>query len=199
MKYCRLSVLLVSAIFIAAMLSCGEAEMDVEQRIDNLLGQMTLEEKVDMVSGVSWMDSKSIERLVIPALNTADGPLGIRSWAEIAAPSTDSPDGTEVLPEAPPVHATAFPAGVALASTWNADAVEQVGGAIGQQLRDLGRNMLLAPTLNIHRLPQGGRNFESYSEDPYLASRMAVAYIQGVQSQGVIATAKHYRSQQSGV
>jgi beta-glucosidase len=92
----------------------------------------------------------------------------------------------------PSVPATAFPAGVALAATWNPELIEQVGRTIGQEARTLNKDMMLAPCVNIQRTPYGGRNFESYSEDPYLASRMAVAYIKGVQGQGVIATVKHF-------
>lgn len=79
-----------------------------------------------------------------------------------------------------------------MAATWDPDLVQREGQAIGQQVRAFGRNMLLGPTVNIARLPQWGRNFEGYGEDPYLASRMAVAYIKGVQGEGVIGTVKHF-------
>ena len=99
----------------------------------------------------------------------------------------------------PSVPTTAFPSGIALAATWNPDLIEEVGRVIGQEARTLNKDMMLAPCVNIQRAPYGGRNFESYGEDPYLASRMAVAYIKGVQSQGVIATVKHFAGEQSGV
>jgi beta-glucosidase len=160
-------------------------KLSVEQRVDDLLGRMTLEEKVEMLGGTGF-ESNPNSRLGIPAIRMADGPQGIR----INFPRRDhESEGTtkEVA-----VPATAFPCGATLAATWNPDLVQQVGRAIAQEARTLNKDMLLAPCVNIQRVPHGGRNFESYGEDPYLASRMAVAYIQGVQSQGVIATVKHF-------
>ena len=145
----------------------------VEQRINDLLPRMTLEEKITMIHGDpnagTGMDTKSIPRLGIPKISTTDGPHGVR-W-----------DVT-----------TAFPTGVTIASTWNQALIEKVGVAIGRETLARGRNTILGPCVNIHRVPFGGRNFESYSEDPYLAGRIAVGYIKGVQSQNVIATPKHY-------
>ncbi len=149
--------------------------LDVESRVERLLARMTLEEKLDLLSGTGF-DSKPNARLGIPAIRMADGPQGIR---------LESPSDAAAAP-------TAFPCGAALAATWNPDLVRAVGRSIAQQARALGKDMLLAPCVNIQRLPQGGRNFETYSEDPHLASRMAVAYIGGVQSRGVIATVKHF-------
>ena len=90
------------------------------------------------------------------------------------------------------VTTTAFPAGVAMAATWDTQLVESQGRAIGQEVKALGRDMILGPTVNINRTPLWGRNFEGYGEDPYLTSRLAVAYIKGVQGEGVIATVKHF-------
>ncbi len=90
------------------------------------------------------------------------------------------------------VHTTAFPAGIAMGATWDTDLLENQGHAIGQEEKALGRDMILGPTVNINRTPLWGRNFEAYGEDPYLTSRLAVAYIRGVQSEGVIATVKHF-------
>jgi beta-glucosidase len=171
-----------------ASASCGgsgpaayqNTQLPVDQRIADLLARMTLEEKVDMVSGVTWMDTRSVPRLGIPALKMNDGPLGVRYWA-IDTSGKRGSFGT-----------TAFPAGVAMAATWDLDLVARQGKAIGQQVRAFGRNMLLGPVVNIARLPQWGRNFEGYGEDPYLVSRLAVSYIKGVQSEGVIGTVKHY-------
>ena len=88
--------------------------------------------------------------------------------------------------------AAAFPAGTVLAATWNTALVERVGQALAEETKTKGAQVLLGPTVNIHRSPLGGRNFESFSEDPYLTARMAVAYITGLQSQGIGACVKHY-------
>jgi beta-glucosidase len=141
----------------------------IEQKVTALLNKMTLEEKVDMISGVNTFYSKANIRLGIPSFKMTDGPLGVHG-----------------------PNATAYPAGVCMAATWNADLIRETGAAIGSEAKAAGKNVLLGPTMNIHRLPGGGRNFESFGEDPFLASRMAVSYINGVQSEGVIATAKHF-------
>jgi beta-glucosidase len=143
--------------------------------IDDLLNQMTLPEKVSLLAGADMWHTVPVERLGIPALKVTDGPNGARGEGFMG--------GTK---------AACFPVGLALASTWNTELVERVGQALGQEARSKGARVLLAPTVNIHRSPLNGRNFECYSEDPYLSARMAVAYITGVQSQGVGATVKHY-------
>ncbi|MDZ7265011.1 MAG: glycoside hydrolase family 3 protein, partial [candidate division KSB1 bacterium] len=140
----------------------------IEAKIDSLIQQMTLEEKAEMVGGTGF-DSKPLARLGIPALRMTDGPVGVRSG-----------------------QATAFPVSVAMAATWDPDLIRQLGQALGREAKAKGKNVLLGPCLNIHRVPHGGRNFESFGEDPFLASRMAVAYVEGVQSEHVIATAKHF-------
>jgi beta-glucosidase len=145
------------------------------EHIEGLLGQLTLEEKVSMLAGADTWRTVAVERLHIPALKMSDGPNGARGDAFSGG-----------------VSAAAFPAGIVLASTWNTALVERVGQALAQEAKTKGAQVLLAPTVNIHRSPLGGRNFESFSEDPYLTSRMAVAYINGLQSQGVGATVKHY-------
>ncbi|HXR66636.1 MAG TPA: glycoside hydrolase family 3 C-terminal domain-containing protein [Ktedonobacteraceae bacterium] len=144
--------------------------------LEDLLRQMTLQEKVSMLAGANMWQTVSIERLGIPAIKVTDGPNGARGGGGFT-------DG---------IKAACFPAGIALASTWNPAMVGRVGQALAQEARTKGASVLLAPTINIHRSPLNGRNFECYSEDPYLTGRMAVAYIQGVQSQGVGATVKHY-------
>jgi beta-glucosidase len=171
-----------------------DPKLPVEQRVDDLLSRMTIEEKVDMLGGTGF-DSKPNARLGIPAIKMADGPQGVR----INIPHPPHAHGTGGPgPEfwekmrAIAVPATAFPACDAWAATWNPDLIRQVGQTVGQEARTLNKDMMLAPCVNIQREPQGGRNFESYGEDPYLASRIAVAYIKGVQSQGVIATVKHF-------
>jgi beta-glucosidase len=161
-----------------------DPKLSVEQRVEDLLARMEPEEKVEMLSGTGF-DSKPNARLGIPAIKMADGPQGVRI-------NFRRPRSSSVKTNALPVPATAFPCGVALAATWDTNLIQQVGRAIGQEARTLNKDMMLAPCVNIQREPQGGRNFESYGEDPYLASRMAVAYIKGVQSQDVIATVKHF-------
>jgi beta-glucosidase len=161
------------------------ATLPVEQRVQNLLGLMTLQEKIAMLSGADWMQSVSNARLGIPSIKMADGPIGIRSWA---GPSSETGAQSAKMQ----VTTTAFPAGVAMAATWDTDLLQQEGRAIAQELKALGRDMILGPTVNINRTPLWGRNFEGYGEDPYLSSRLAVAYIKGVQGEGVIATVKHF-------
>jgi beta-glucosidase len=152
-----------------------QVDQSTSDRIESLLGQMTLQEKVSLLAGADLWHTVPVERLGIPALKMTDGPNGARGDAFVGG-----------------VSAAAFPAGFVLASTWNVELVERVGQALAQEAKTKGARVLLAPTVNIHRAPLGGRNFESFSEDPYLTSRLAVAYINGVQSQGVGATVKHY-------
>ncbi len=148
----------------------------MSEKIDALLEQMTLQEKVSMLAGASAWYTVAIERLAIPSLKVTDGPNGARGGGNFTGG----------------VKAVCFPAEISLASTWNTELVERVGRALGQEAKTKGAQVLLAPTVNIHRSPLNGRNFESFSEDPYLSSRMAVAYITGVQSQGVGTAVKHY-------
>ena len=143
-------------------------------RIEKLLMEMTLEEKVSMVAGSGAWHSTGVERLGVPPIKMTDGPNGARG---------DMQSGCS---------AVCFPVGSALAATWNADLLEQVGVALGQEARTKGAQVLLGPTVNIHRSPLGGRHFECYSEDPLLSAQMATAYIRGVQSRGVAACVKHF-------
>jgi beta-glucosidase len=159
------------------------AKLPVEQRVQDLLGRMTIEEKASMLAGANWMESVAVPRLGIPSIKMADGPMGIRSWA---GPSKI----TKTAPH--PFNSTAFPAGIAVAATWDPAVAQSVGQAIGQEVRAIGRDMILGPTVNIQRVPLWGRNFEGYGEDPYLAAQMGVAYIKGLQGEGVIATVKHF-------
>ncbi len=156
----------------------------VEQRVLDLLGRMSPEEKARMLAGSGWMESMPNQRLGIPAIKMADGPMGVRSWA---GSSSITSGGTR-----PPVFSTAFPAGIAMASTWDVELVRSEGQAIAQEVKALGRDMILGPTVNIARTPLWGRNFEGYGEDPYLAGRLAVAFVVGVQGEGVIPSVKHF-------
>ncbi|MEO2169824.1 MAG: glycoside hydrolase family 3 C-terminal domain-containing protein, partial [bacterium] len=143
-------------------------------RTETLLQEMTRVEKVALVGGHDLWNTVGIERLGIPALKVTDGPNGARG---------ESFSGRT---------AACFPCGTALASTWDIALVERVGEALAEEARAKGARMLLAPTVNIHRTLVAGRNFECFSEDPFLASRMAVAYIRGVQSRRVSVCVKHF-------
>jgi beta-glucosidase len=170
---------------VSAEASYKNPSTPVEQRVYDLLDRMTTEEKATMLSGSGWMESASIPRLGIPAIKMADGPMGVRSWAGSSAVTNSAKGQTQVL-------ATSFPSGVAMAATWDTALVEREGQAIAQEVKALGRDMILGPTVNINRVPLWGRNFEGYGEDPYLAGRLAVAYIKGVQGEGVIPSVKHF-------
>src|SRR5207244_6921676 len=111
----------------------------------------------------------------IPPLKVSDGPVGARGEHFGAGP-----------------RSACFPCGTALAATWDTDLVERIGAALGDEARSKGARVLLGPTVNIHRSPLAGRNFECYSEDPFLSARMAVAYIEGAQSRGVATAVKHF-------
>jgi beta-glucosidase len=159
--------------------------LPVEKRVADLLSRMTLEEKVTMLSGSGWMESAPIVRLEIPAIKMADGPAGVRSWAGSSAITSAANNPVKVL-------TTSFPAGIAMAASWDPDLVQREGKAIGQEVKALGRDMILGPTVNINRVPLWGRNFEGYGEDPFLTSQLGVAYIRGVQGENVIPSVKHF-------
>jgi beta-glucosidase len=161
------------------------ASLPVEQRVADLLKRMTLEEKVTMLSGSGWMESAPIERLGIRAIKMADGPMGVRSWAGSSAITSSA--NAPVL-----VETTSFPSGVAMAATWDTALIQREGQAIAQEVKALGRDMILGPTVNINRQPLWGRNFEGYGEDPYLSGKLGVTYIKGVQGEGVIPSVKHF-------
>jgi beta-glucosidase len=159
-------------------------QLPADRRVEDLLGRMTPAEKARMLAGSGWMESAAIERLGIPAIKMADGPMGVRNWAGSSAVTSAAPTS--------PVLATSFPSSIGMASSWDVDLVQAQGRAIAQEVKALGRDMILAPTVNIQRTPLWGRNFEGYGEDPYLAARMGVAYIRGVQGEGVIPSVKHF-------
>ncbi len=144
--------------------------------IEELLRQMTVQEKVAMLAGTDDWYTVPVERLGIPSLKMSDGPNGARGAGGFTAG----------------VKAACFPAGISLASTWNSDLVARVGQALAREAKMKGAQVLLGPTVNIQRSPLGGRNFECFSEDPYLSARLAVAYITGLQEEGVGASVKHY-------
>ena len=154
-----------------------------DDRINALIKKMTLEEKVGMIHAVSSFNSGGVARLGIPELVTSDGPHGVRlehgrGWDASQVHVFDS--------------ATYFPVGICLAATWNPDLGYLQGRALGSESNYRGKDVQLGPGVNIIRTPLNGRNFEYMSEDPYLASRMAVGEIKGMQSQGISACVKHY-------
>ncbi|MGA2723224.1 MAG: glycoside hydrolase family 3 C-terminal domain-containing protein [Bryobacteraceae bacterium] len=159
-------------------------KLPVEQRVEDLLGRMTPREEAEMLSGAGWMESRPNARLGIPAIKMADGPMGVRNWAGSSAITSAATTA--------PVLSTAFPAGIGMGASWDVELVRREGRVIAQEVKAHGRNMILAPTVNINRQPLWGRNFEGYGEDPYLTARMGVAYIQGVQSEKVIPSVKHF-------
>lgn len=155
----------------------------IEERIEDALSRMTLEEKVAMIHAQSKFSSPGVERLGIPDVWMTDGPHGIRpevlwdEW-EQASWTNDS--------------CVAFPALTCLAATWNPEMSLLYGKSIGEEARYRKKTVLLGPGVNIYRTPLNGRNFEYMGEDPYLASRMVVPYVQGVQQNGVAVCVKHY-------
>lgn len=141
----------------------------VEARVSDLLRRLNPDEKLNLLALDGSLQTHAVPRLNIPPFRMADAPNGVR-------------DG----------QSTAFPLGISLASTWNPALVRQVGVALGQECLGHNRQVLFGPCVNIHRTPQGGRNGESFSEDPFLTAEMTVAYIDGIQSQGVSACVKHF-------
>jgi beta-glucosidase len=148
---------------------------EVERRVQSILDKMTIEEKLDLLGGVDGFFIRDVQRLGVPRLKMADGPIGVRNFGP----------------------ATTMAAGIALAASWNPQLAERVGTEIARDARAKGVHFLLGPGVNIYRAPMNGRNFEYFGEDPFLASRIAVGYIRGVQSQGVSATIKHFMGNNS--
>jgi len=178
-----------------------DPRLPIDARLNNIVSLMTDEEKAGFLIGigmpgfdgisavVGYVDTGkvpgaaggtlAIPRLGIPTVTVADGPAGLR-----IAPKRSDTDKT--------FYCTAFPVGTALASTWNEELVKSVGMAMGNEVKEYGVDVLLAPALNIHRNPLCGRNFEYYSEDPLVAGKIAAAYVNGIQSNGVGTSIKHF-------
>jgi beta-glucosidase len=155
----------------------------MDDRIEQLADQMTLEEKVSILSGEDFWSVPAVERLGIGKLRVTDGPNGARGGGSLIGG----------------VKSASFPVGIALGATWNTDLVKQIGAALADEVKSKGAHMLLAPTVNIHRSVTNGRNFECYSEDPVLSGELAVAYIVGLQGQGIGATIKHFVGNESEI
>lgn len=146
------------------------AALPIEQRVADLLPRLTLQEKCSLAAGQAGDCTKEVPRLGIPALKVTDGPHGI-GWG---------------------VKATCFPTAVSMGATWEPDLVRRIGVALADEVRAKGRHILLGPCINIQRIAGGGRNFETFGEDPYLNGRMAVAYVKGLQSRKIGTSVKHY-------
>ncbi|MCH1625814.1 glycoside hydrolase family 3 C-terminal domain-containing protein [Ferdinandcohnia quinoae] len=152
------------------------------KNIKRIISEMTIEEKASLCSGLDFWHTKGIERLGIPSIMVADGPHGLRKQAE----NSDHMGLYDSIP------ATCFPSAVGLASSWNTELIERVGVALGEECQAEDVAILLGPGANIKRSPLCGRNFEYFSEDPYLSTQMAANHIKGVQSQGVGTSLKHF-------
>src|SRR5258705_3819326 len=147
----------------------GNNPQAVEKRVDDLLAKMTLDEKIDLISGDTPFRTHPIPRLNIPFFQMADGPVG----AHIPAPTI------------------AYAAGIGLAASWDTELALHIGRQLGRDSRSRGAAFLLGPGVNIYRAPMNGRNFQYFGDDPFLASGIAVGYIHAVQQEGGSATVKH--------
>jgi beta-glucosidase len=169
--YCALCCGLSTAAAAADTRSANN-DLSIEQQTGQWLKQLTLEEKVSLMSGANFWNSKAIDRLGIPSFHVTDGPNGVRS------------NNSEAT--------TLFPTGVAMAATWNPKLIQDVGVAIGKEARAQGAQVLLGPNINIQRTPLAGRNFEAYSEDPHLTGAIGVGFVLGVQSENIRTSPKHF-------
>lgn len=182
-KLKRLTLLLSLILCTSVLRAQSPATTNIEKKIDEIISQLSLREKVDMCHAQSKFSSKGVERLGIPEIWMSDGPHGVRgeiNWNDwgYAGWTNDS--------------ITAFPALTALASTFNPELAYEYGFALGEEARYREKDILLGPGVNIYRTPLNGRNFEYMGEDPYLASTIVVPYIKGVQENGVAACVKHF-------
>src|SRR5665647_177900 len=178
-----LFLMLISSPLFAQLPVYADGTKSIEERVEDALYQMTLEEKVAMCHAQSKFSSAGVPRLGIPEIWMSDGPHGVRE--EIGWDTWSSAGWTSD-------KCTAFPALTCLAATFNPDMAGAFGVAIGEEARYRKKEMLLGPGVNIYRTPMNGRNFEYMGEDPFLASKMVVPYIKGVQQSGVAACVKHY-------
>jgi beta-glucosidase len=175
-------ILSVFVFSITTSVAIAQKANEVEAKINALVKQMTLQEKIAMLHANSSFTSAGVPRLGIPELVMSDGPHGVRTehgrgWDEVKNVNDSG---------------TYLPVGIALASTWNIALGYEYGKVLGSEAKYRGKNIILGPGINIMRSPLNGRNFEYQSEDPFLISKMLVGYIKGVQSQGVSACVKHW-------
>ena len=182
----RIILLLVPAL-LAVACSVAQSPQDKlianDKKIDKVIAQMTLEEKVEMLHSKTNMSSAGVERLGIADMNYADGPFGIR---EEGQPNGFMPAGWKLD------SATYFPTGSALAATWSKEMAYLYGTGMGKEARLRGKDVILGPAVNIQRLPVGGRTYEYLSEDPALSALLALEYTKGVQDQGTAVCIKHF-------
>ncbi len=154
----------------SAIVNSNHKDNNIEQRVEQTLAKMTLEEKVDMIGGVKGFYLRGYDHLGLPELKMSDGPMGVRNFGPT----------------------TSYPAGETIASTFNPALAEAFGREIGRDARARGVHIWLGPGVNLTRITQNGRNFEYFGEDPLLSGKLAAGVIRGVQSQGVVATIKHF-------
>src|SRR5580658_2917258 len=142
----------------------------IEAQAHAMISKLTVEQKIDLLGGVDHMFTRPMPAIDLPSFKMSDASLGVRTWGPT----------------------TAYAGGVALAATWDTDFARKLGESLGRDARARGVNFLLGPGVNIARSPLSGRNFEYLSEDPFLNASLVVPFIEGVQSQGVVATVKHF-------
>ena len=191
-------IILCGAMLLGASALFAQPQLS-KDNIDDVLKAMTLEEKATLLVGGGWGSmtagsmtasatalvpgaagtTRPIERLGIPATVLADGPAGLR-----ISPTRNNDPNT--------YYCTGFPVGTVMASMWDTERVQELTTAMGNEVLEYGTDVLLAPGMNLHRNPLCGRNFEYFSEDPFLTGKTAAAYINGVQSNGVGVSVKHY-------
>lgn len=170
-----LVALIIVAITLAIVPSAISAPDGVEQRIDAILSRMTIEQKLDIIGGQDDFYIRAYPELGLPRLRMADGPIGVRHGGP----------------------ATTMAGGISLAASWDPALAAREGTEIARDARAKGVHFMLGPAVNIYRAPMNGRNFEYLGEDPYLAGKIAVGYIEGMQSEGVSATIKHFAANNS--
>ncbi len=184
MKVSRITSLLALGLAIACSRTVPQDALTVnDSKINEIIKEMTLEEKVEMLHSKTNMSSEGVPRLGIQDIKYADGPFGIR---EEGVPDGFMPAGWTTD------SATYFPTGSALAATWSEDLARKYGQGMGTEARLRGKDVILGPAINIQRLPVGGRTYEYLSEDPFLAARLAKEYVIGVQEKGTAACVKHF-------
>ena len=143
--------------------------------VERTLAALTLDEKITLLSGANLWETDAIGRLGVPSIRVTDGPNGARGSDGNHGPTS-----------------TSFPVGIAMGATFDPDLIEEVGRALAHETKSKGSSVLLGPTVNIHRIPNAGRNFECFSEDPFLSGTIAASYIIGLQAEGVAACIKHF-------
>lgn len=167
----RINLVIIALVAVLTVTDAQNITPDARRRAKEYVEKMTLEEKVSMLSGATSFSLHDVKRLDIPTVLLADGPVGLRNHAP---------------------HSTLYPASILTAATWNRDLFLSLGQSLGDDSRARGVGILLGPGVNIYRSPLCGRNYEYFGEDPFLTGEVALQYIKGVQSRGVLATIKHF-------